>query len=647
MESVGQLFTFLLVATLLVGRQLPQPPNHPTLQFFLTWTHTTQADWMAGERDHLDVRTLDALGTPYGFDRDPRGAMRLRSPPGTWSKHPASPVRDTGEEGAWDDAVVNEAKVVYDGETYHMWFAGRKRGPPGLKMPIDLGYATSTDGVHWGKYDANPMLKRGPLGGYDENMISAPFVLYDGEQFHMWFSAVDFRGDWSINHAASPDGVLWAKHQENPLLKETHDARWDAVYIAEPCVLFNGSSFQMWYNGASATTETLLGYTTSPDGIHWTRIDEDHPVLDVGPDGAWDDFAVARAHVLFDGEQYKMWYEGHSGRTWRIGYATSIDGVHWERFSGNPIVDRGPEGAWDSAVVSEPYVVFDGQTYRFFHSGYDGDLYRVGLTTAPAVYGQVGTYISSPIESPRTIEWGTLTCDLSLPEGTEVRFEVAASDDGETWGAWTLAVSELVNGVNHADLTALDLPRSRFLRYRATLSTSDPAVSPLIREITVAEAMPDFAMSLSQDTISLEAGGQAEVVVSFESLRGFSAPVELNVDGLPSAVAAAWKPRSVTPPGSVAITLAAGQRAQLGTVPLTIAATSGDLHHLLSLSLNLVKPPPTATPTPTLTSTPTALPTPTATPTSTPTPLPPPPPLPPANPRALWQGIGLLHDEER
>jgi hypothetical protein len=611
---------------------------------------------MAGERDHLDVRMLDALGTPYGFDRDPRGAMRLRSHPGQWRKHPASPVLETGSEGTWDDAVVNEAKVVHDGETYHMWFAGRKRGPPGLKMPIDLGYATSTDGVHWIKHEANPVLVRGPLGAYDENMISAPYVLYDGEQFHMWFSAVDFRGDWSIDYATSPGGVRWTKHAGNPLLQETHDWRWDAVYIAEPNVLFNGAFFEMWYNGASATTETLLGYATSLDGIDWVRFEEARPVLNVGPDRAWDDFAVARAHVLYDGEMYKMWYEGHDGGTWRIGYATSIDGVHWERAPGNPILDLGPEGAWDSVVVSEPYVVYDGHTYRLYHSGYDGDRYRVGLATAPAVYAGEGTYVSPPIESERAIEWGHLTCDLALPEGTLVRFEVATGDDGETWRAWTTVTGDLVDGANHLDLTSLGLPHSRFLRYRATLTTSDPAVSPLMGEITVAEAGPDFRMTLAQDAVELEAGQHVEVTLSFAPLRGFAAPVHLSVDGLPSEVSIDWAASTVTPPGTVQITLRAGQNAAPGTVALAIVATSGDLVHIRTLSMNLVEPPPT--PTPTLTSTPTATPiptptptatathtptatsTPTATPTHTPSPTPEPAPL--VSPRILWPGVALV-----
>ncbi len=401
------------------------------------WTHTTQADWMAGQRDHLDVRSLDALGTPYGYDQDPQGAIRLRSRPGPWSKHPDSPVIEPGPEGTWDDAVISEAKVVYDGRLFHAWYAGRKRGPPGLKMPMDLGYATSPDGVQWRKSEANPVLVRGPIGSDDENMITAPGVLYDGEQSLMWYSAVDFRGDWSIHLATSVDGVHWRKHEANPLLEETHDERWDAVYLAEPHVIYDGSQFRMWYNGASATTETLLGYATSPDGVHWTRYEENHPVLDAGPDGAWDDFAVARASVLYDGEQFKMWYEGHDGRAWRIGYATSENSVKWHKSAHNPILNLGAEGAWDSVIVSEPNVLFDGATYRLWHSGYDGDRYRVGLATAPAVYDPQGTFISAPLKSAQPIKWGTLTADLSVPEGTAVRIEVATSDDGVKWDDWT------------------------------------------------------------------------------------------------------------------------------------------------------------------------------------------------------------------
>ena len=605
------------------------PERVPPGEQLATWVHTSQADWMAGDREHLDVRTLDALGSPTGFDHDPAGAIRLRSQPGTWRRHPDSPVMEPSAEGTWDDAVISEAKIVFDGRSFHMWYAGRQRGPPGLKTPMDVGYATSADGIQWTKHNANPVLVRGRLGSYDENMITAPYVLYDGKLFHMWFSAADFSGNWSINYATSPDGANWHKVAENPLMEESHDDRWDAVYIAEPAVIFSGSSFQMWYNGASATTETLLGTATSPDGIHWSRAEENRPVLNTGPDGAWDDFAIAQAHVLYDGEQYKMWYEGHSGESWRIGYATSSDGMRWERDAGNPIVDLGPEGAWDSKTVSEPYVLFDGQTYWLWHSGYDGRDYSIGLATAPVIYTERGVFVSPTVENPRRVEWGTLTCTLDLPEGTGVSLEVATSDDGAAWREWQLAASALVSGVNRVDVTRLGLPASRTLRYRVTLTTSDPAVSPLIREVALGEAAPDFGITLAQDAVTVQAGQRAKATLALEPARGFDAPVSLRVDGLPPQVSAVWEPRSVTPPGSATVVLGVGPMARPGTVPLTITATSGELVHALALSLSVIEPPPTATPVPT------------AVPTPTPTPLPPPVALPPVDPRPFWTGVGI------
>jgi beta-lactamase class A len=653
-------FSFCLLLPVLfiawkAGNHLPVwadgPASRPSAQAQSiepeTWTYTTQADWMAGRRDHLDVRTLDARGLVYALDRDPRGAMRLRSQPGTWSEHPENPLIEPGAPGAWDDAVISEAKVIYDGQRFYMWYAGRRRDPEGLKTPVDVGYATSPDGVHWTKSTANPVLGRGPRGDYDENLISAPYVLYDGGQFHMWYSAANYAGKWSIDYATSPDGIEWAKYGDNPLFAAAGTGRWDAVYVAEPCVLYNGSFFQMWYNGASRVTETLLGYAVSPDGVHWTPFQEDQPVLDVGPRDAWDDFAVARAHVLYDGEQYKMWYEGHDGSTWRIGYATSPDGIRWQRPTDHPILDLGPAGAWDSQVVSEPYVLFDGRTYWLWYSGYDGDLYRVGLATAPAVYDAYGTFTSLPIEAVQPVQWGTLACDLALPEGTGVQFELATSEDGQGWGPWTLTASGWVSGSNRVDLTRLGLAPSRFVRYRATLTTTDPRVSPLIREVAIAEAVPDFDIALregalpSAQTITLQAGQTVELTVSLEPVCGFSAPVELDAGDLPAGLEAEWASRSLAPPGSTVLTLKAGQAASSSTVPLAIQGRSGDLAHTVTVTLRLVQAPPTVTPTPTATRAPTSTPLPTPSPTPTPTPLPPPPPLPPANPGALWLGIGL------
>jgi hypothetical protein len=462
------------------------------------WTHTTQADFMAAERQGVDVRALDALGTPYGYDADPRGTVRLQSRPGPWTKHPENPVLDVGPPGAWDDTVVDEAKVVFDGQQYHMWYLSRKAsGDPGGKLPMMVGYATSPDSAHWTKYAGNPVLRFGPIGSYDGLGIHAPFVLFDGQTFRMWYSAwrADAQGSatWSINYASSSDGMAWTKEAANPLMVEQRDGRWDATHISEPSVLWNGALFEMWYNGGSERTATgghglRIGYASATNGLRWRRRPEDAWVLDVGEPDAWDDFSVARAHVIYDGLRYQMWYEGHDGANFRIGQATSHDGLHWAKDGANPVLDLGPPGSWDSIQSDEPYVLFDGQLYRMWYSGYDGHHLRIGLATAPPEYGRQGTLISAPIDGGRPTAWRSLSWQAKLPEGTQITLAAATSNDGRTWSRWHTVAANSQEGSNVA---GLELPQARYFRYRATLTTADPGHSPVLEEITVSEeALP-------------------------------------------------------------------------------------------------------------------------------------------------------------
>jgi len=471
------------------------------------WTHTTQADFMAAERQGVDVRTLDALGTPYGYDADLGGSVRLQSRPGPWTKHLENPVLDVGPPGAWDDAVVDEAKVIFDGQQYQMWYLGRKAfGDPERKLPMMVGYATSPDSIHWTKHSDNPVLRIGPIEAYDSLGIHAPFVLFDGESFRVWYSAwrANAQGSamWSINYATSPDGIAWTKDATNPLMVEERNGRWDATYICEPSVLWNGFLFEMWYNGGSERTaagghELRIGYASSINGLRWRRRPEDAWVLDVGEPDAWDDFSVARAHVIYDGLRYQMWYEGHDGANFRIGQAVSSDGLHWTKDGANPILDLGPPGSWDSVHADEPYVLFDGQLYRLWYSGYDGQHYRIGLATAPPVYVRQGTLTSAPIDGGRPTAWRSLSWQAKLPEGTDIALAVATSDDGRTWSRWHAVASSSQEGSNAVSLARAgatatgELPLARYFRYRATLTTADPGHSPVLEEITVSEeALP-------------------------------------------------------------------------------------------------------------------------------------------------------------
>jgi uncharacterized repeat protein (TIGR01451 family) len=109
-----------------------------------------------------------------------------------------------------------------------------------------------------------------------------------------------------------------------------------------------------------------------------------NPVLTVGTNGAWDDAAIWRPTVLKEGGTYKLWYSASDGATRRIGYATSPDGIHWTKSGGNPVLVPGQSGAWDAAGVYAPSVIYDGGVYKMWYRGRDTNgIGRIGYATSP------------------------------------------------------------------------------------------------------------------------------------------------------------------------------------------------------------------------------------------------------------------------
>lgn len=70
----------------------------------------------------------------------------------------------------------------------------------------------------------------------------------------------------------------------------------------------------------------------------WSKYPE-NPILIPGPQ-EWDSQLVGGPDILYDGKGYKMWYSGYDGKYWRVGYATSSDGITWDKHP-NPALDVG------------------------------------------------------------------------------------------------------------------------------------------------------------------------------------------------------------------------------------------------------------------------------------------------------------------
>ena len=124
--------------------------------------------------------------------------------------------------------------------------------------------------------------------------------------------------------------VDWSKDATNPVLRRdtviSHFSN-DIIAISDCWVTKEGSTYKMWYTcgGFNYPTDTILRsrlcYATSLDGINWLKY-SGNPILDVSYTGGWDSLGVETATVIIDTtapitERYKMWYAGQYFNSYR------------------------------------------------------------------------------------------------------------------------------------------------------------------------------------------------------------------------------------------------------------------------------------------------------------------------------------------
>jgi len=116
----------------------------------------------------------------------------------------------------------------------------------------------------------------------------------------------------------------------------------------------------------SASTRSTL---TAVSNL-WTKY-SGNPVLDVGAPGSWDSNGVGTPSVLIRDANFLLWYAGNNGTTSsnRVGLATSPDGLTWDKSQNNPVLTVGATGTWDSGYVMAPHVIYHEGLYKMWYRG--------------------------------------------------------------------------------------------------------------------------------------------------------------------------------------------------------------------------------------------------------------------------------------
>jgi hypothetical protein len=168
-----------------------------------------------------------------------------------------NPVLAPGPPGSWDAGAIGSMTVVIVDGVYHMYYEAwgvlHEQTREEDYDSLQIGHALSSDGVHWLKDPANPVLPKGAQGEWDANGTWDPYVIYQDGVFKLWYGGgIHPRCDWG--YAESSDGRHFVKrgrisqlnHVEDDHVVYDSDARryymyyWDRQH--EPQGLFRAES---------------------------------------------------------------------------------------------------------------------------------------------------------------------------------------------------------------------------------------------------------------------------------------------------------------------------------------------------------------------------------------------------------------------
>jgi predicted GH43/DUF377 family glycosyl hydrolase len=226
----------------------------------------------------------------------------------------------------------------------------------------------------------------------------------------------------SIALVESKDGVQWGKPVI--VLGPNKKTDWEND-INRPVVIKNGDRYQMWYTG-QAKGKSWIGYATSKDGVTWERM-SDKPVL--AAEKPWEKVAVMCPHVIYDDQAkvYRMWYSG--GEQYEpnaIGYATSADGLQWTRHDKNPIFKPDPKNAWEKNRVTGCQVVRHGDWHLMFYIGFrDVNYAQIGVARSKDGITDWQRHPANPIIRPGKDQWDR-----------DAVYKPYAIYDGKQWLLW-------------------------------------------------------------------------------------------------------------------------------------------------------------------------------------------------------------------
>jgi predicted GH43/DUF377 family glycosyl hydrolase len=330
-------------------------------------------------------------------------------PPNFTAFTAGNPVIPRGPAGSWDVGLVFTPLLTVVNDTFYLCYTGSQDYS---SQPFSIGLATSTDGYTFTKSDSNPILS-GDGSGFDAYSVESGKLYYDNVNWYLYYNGLESTPNIpgriiSRATADNPHGP-WVRTND-ALLIGGSNGEWDDKIAAPLQILPTDTGLVMYYWGSDEwypfNFTCQIGMATSTDGGQsWLKYDdplttsppyaESDPVLKAGPE-SFDSIYIFGAGITRGNNIWEIFYSGYSSLTeGSICYASSYDGIHWIKYSGNPIYTFWEDPLAVNGILGMSTVAFhDSRYYLYYDYGYGPDLPGIGVAADPPIVG-----IEPPVEN--------------------------------------------------------------------------------------------------------------------------------------------------------------------------------------------------------------------------------------------------------
>lgn len=228
------------------------------------------------------------------------------------------------------------------------------------------------------EFSQAPIMDFGQPGTFDDDGVMPSAIVEQKGDLLMYYSGWNQRVKTPYHNAtglarSTDGGKTFNRVYEGPVMDRTPTEPYVAV---TPSLLKEESIWKIWYVSGirwkliedKYEPIYVIKYATSDDGIHWER-----------PPGICikqhhDEEAFSHPSVIKMNGQYHMWYCYRGSRdyrdganSYRMGYAISDNGIEWERQDNQNIISPSEDG-WDSKMVCYPFVfILRDQLYMVYN----------------------------------------------------------------------------------------------------------------------------------------------------------------------------------------------------------------------------------------------------------------------------------------